>query len=322
MISFKDISVVVQGPITEFTAQTLLSVRKILPEAELILSTWNDADIEKLDYDILVLSNDPGGFEFCFDCKQLYNVNRLIVSTFEGIKKANRLYVLKIRSDMKMLGSDFLNYFGLFPNKTNYSFLNQKVLIGDVYTRSPHFTDIKNLFHIGDFFYFGEKEDLRNIFNINLATQEMASYFKSHKSPTQYNTKIFCKYFPEQFIWLSFLQKYITVDLAHPFDFNKTLIKLHDNILVSNTILINLHKAGFECLKHPFKSIQDNNLYTHTDYIFLYYKICTNKLDFLSFLYFYFKKSIFQLKWFYRKIKSIERLIRHAIKQKKETNLQ
>lgn len=54
-IDTKDISVVVQGPIDEeLTILCLNSVRKYLPDSEIILSTWKNSNIKNLDYDILV----------------------------------------------------------------------------------------------------------------------------------------------------------------------------------------------------------------------------------------------------------------------------
>ena len=53
MIDSKDISVIVQGPINKKeTPKCLKSIRKFLPEAEIILSTWQGTDISNLDYDI------------------------------------------------------------------------------------------------------------------------------------------------------------------------------------------------------------------------------------------------------------------------------
>ena len=62
MIKSTDISIVVQGSVEnrEETIKCLNSIRKILPQAEIILSTWEDSDIVNLDYDKLVLNKDPG----------------------------------------------------------------------------------------------------------------------------------------------------------------------------------------------------------------------------------------------------------------------
>ncbi|MDD2367945.1 MAG: WavE lipopolysaccharide synthesis family protein [Sulfuricurvum sp.] len=316
MVSTSDISVVVQGPINEFTRRTLQSVREILPGAELILSTWKESDLKNLDYDTLKLNDDPGGYEFCLDCGQLYNVNRLIVSTREGVKIAKRRYVLKLRSDMELHSNDFINYFHSFPTKTKYTFLNKKILIGNIYTRNPHHSYDKMLFHIGDFFYFGLKEDILTIFDIELASQNVALYFRDHKFNPKENTKIFCKYFPEQYIWISFIQKFHPINIEHRFDSNKYLIDLHDKILVSNCILIDLKKSGIDCLKYPINKIKDKDLISQNDYIYLYNKICNEKIDLESFIYFATKKVFYYMKLFYMVIKYPERRIRHYIRGK------
>lgn len=317
MILTNDISVVVQGPITEFTERTLQSIRKVLPEAELILSTWKESNLENLDYDIVKLSEDPGGYEFCLDCGQLYNVNRLIVSTREGVKIAKKHYVLKLRSDMELHTNDFINYFHSFPSKTEYTFLNKKILIGNIYTRNPHISYDKMLFHIGDFFYFGLKEDILKIFDIELATQDIASYFRNYKFQPKHSTKIFCKYFPEQYIWLSFIQKYYSIDVEHRFDSNKYLIYLHDKILVSNCILIDLKENGIDCLKYPVSKIKDKDLLSHTDYVYLYNKICNKSIHVESFIYFTIKKLLYHISLSYMIIKYPERKIRHYIRSKR-----
>ena len=60
MIDSKDISVVVQGAVNKNeTPKCLKSIRKFLPNAEIILSTWEGSDTKNLDYDILVLNKDP-----------------------------------------------------------------------------------------------------------------------------------------------------------------------------------------------------------------------------------------------------------------------
>ena len=110
-IDSTDISVVVQGAIhNKFTKKSLSSIRKYLPEAEIILSTWEGTDTSNLDYDIILLNKDPGAH--VFDCNgRVQNQNRQIVSTKNGIKKASRKYVLKIRSDMQIQGTKFLHFF-------------------------------------------------------------------------------------------------------------------------------------------------------------------------------------------------------------------
>lgn len=111
MIKSKDISVVVQGAInpTE-TPKTLKSIREYLPDAQIILSTWEGADVNGLDYDILIENKDPGTVLLISrKNKKIYNnVNRQLLSIQEGLKKVERKYTLKFRSDLILENANFL----------------------------------------------------------------------------------------------------------------------------------------------------------------------------------------------------------------------
>ena len=51
-IKSEEISVIVQGPIhKKRTKKTLQSIRTNLPNAEIILSTWEGSDVKGLDFD-------------------------------------------------------------------------------------------------------------------------------------------------------------------------------------------------------------------------------------------------------------------------------
>ena len=100
MIQPYDISVIVQGPIMggaeRLTGRAIESVRRVLPGAEIILSTWHGSDTGALACDALVLSDDPGatnwlrrGDAAALD-KKLNNGNRQIVSTRAGLARATR----------------------------------------------------------------------------------------------------------------------------------------------------------------------------------------------------------------------------------------
>ena len=136
MIDSKDISVIVQGPINKKeTPKCLKSIRKFLPEAEIILSTWQGTDISNLDYDILVLCEDPGTtlIEEFTHKKTYNNMNRQLVSTKEGLKKATRKYAMKLRSDLIFTSDRFLEYFNKFEARgNNYNLFKHKILT-DVY---------------------------------------------------------------------------------------------------------------------------------------------------------------------------------------------
>lgn len=58
-----------------------------MQNSEIVLSTWKNDDVSGLDYDKLVLSEDPGDNSIC-------NINRQIVSRLAWIKLASRKCVL------------------------------------------------------------------------------------------------------------------------------------------------------------------------------------------------------------------------------------
>ena len=88
------ISVVIQGPLHRSLAPTrgidacVASVRKHLPHAEIIVSTWADEDLSDIDADHIVTSADPGVL-LDFNGNR-HNTNRQIVSTVAGIQASSR----------------------------------------------------------------------------------------------------------------------------------------------------------------------------------------------------------------------------------------
>ena len=122
MINSKDISVVVQGAIDKINTKLCLQcIRKQFPYAEVILSTWEGSNVSNLDYDIVLFNKDPGA-ALCSNAENvLNNVNREIVSTFNGIKQAKNKYILKIRSDLILNGKNILKcFFKSFKRKPLY----------------------------------------------------------------------------------------------------------------------------------------------------------------------------------------------------------
>ena len=137
----------------KYTIKCLKSIRKKLPRAEIVLSTWEETDVSGLDYDVLVLNKDPGAYVFTSDGKK-QNQNRQILSTKNGIKKTSRKYVLKIRSDMKIMGTRFLSYFdkyNCFEDK--YRIFEKRILISSYFTRDSRVASW--IYHPSDWCFSG-----------------------------------------------------------------------------------------------------------------------------------------------------------------------
>ena len=128
-IDTRDISMVVQGAVDKVnTPCCLKSIRKHLPGAEIVLSTWEGTDIAGLDYDQVIFNKDPGA---CRDGKTNIpnNLNRQLVSSQNGIKAARKRFCAKVRSDLIFRSSGFLNYFDKFPKRNpQYQVFRERVI--------------------------------------------------------------------------------------------------------------------------------------------------------------------------------------------------
>lgn len=180
MINHKDITVVVQGPVQTFqdrpqesgiTKKCIESVRTHLPGSRIILSTWPSQDLSGLDYDELVISDDPGPnvrFLKSDGNPQYFNNNRQIVSTREGLKQVNTRYATKLRSDNFLTGNFFTELQQRYPERSkSHHFLNERVVVANVFTRQ-YAKGFRVPFHLSDFFYFGLTEDLLALWDLEL----------------------------------------------------------------------------------------------------------------------------------------------------------
>ncbi len=284
-----DISVVIQGGIDKkYIYKTLKSIRKFLPKAEIILSTWEGTNVDGLDYDILQLNEDPGAEIFTPDGKR-QNQNRQILSTKKGISLASRKYVLKLRSDMQIKGTKFLTYFGKYKKRNNNcKLLKERILINSLYTRKSLYPKVVKgkhilqpyLFHVSDWMMFGLKEDMINIWDIPLAPEpETSQFFKKYPN-LPHDCGCLTRWHAEQYIWLEFLKKN---GINHNYDnywvYDKNYEKLSELSIVNNTILLE-YKKEFDiiCQKYTYQYGDSETMHPY-DWFVLYKKYCDN--DFL-----------------------------------------
>jgi hypothetical protein len=201
MVSSRDISVVVQGLIVKgeeraiTTQKCLENIRTYLPGAEIVLSTWKGADIGGLSFDVLVLNDDPG-LQLRPDGKP-FNVNRQIISTREGLKRAQRKFAIKLRSDSLIISKKFIEQFETFnETKRAPTLFHKRVVICTLYSRNPAKMDCPLLYHPTDWFNFGQRSDLLDLWDIPLHGGELIA-----------DTWKKWRYAPEQWVWICFLRK-------------------------------------------------------------------------------------------------------------------
>jgi hypothetical protein len=260
-VATSDISVVVQGAVAGPskdgkaypTRDCLASIRRRLPGAEIVLSTWQGSDVSGLDYDRLVLSDDPGAVEFVEVPGVRNNVNRQIVTTLAGLRLATRPYALKIRTDMLVTGTGFLDVFGRFPARSDWSFFRQKVVASTIFARVPAGIPAWP-YHPGDWFFFGETPDLLDLWDLPLQPEPETTrwYVDKPRPPRDDFPLSMHRWEPEQYIWLSFLGKHTDPPCEHRWDVSRQAVLGSERSIASNLILISPRRAGLMLTKYMY----------------------------------------------------------------------
>ena len=289
-----NISVVVQGPIYPgITSQCLKSIRKFLPNAQIILSTWEGSDISGLLYDDLVINVDCGAPDSVRSDGAVSpnNINRQLLTTKNGLKKANRKYCIKLRSDLVLTNNTFIKY--LFKYKTRnktFKFFNSKVVIPSVYTKFySHINNKPVPYHPTDWWFLGLTDDIKQYFNIDFANDTNYFNWKDKLKNPQNTPYPNCieRYFTEQYYFIQAFSKKFDLrydDLTCWNDYNN---KLWQNLLVNNFIVLDTITHGIYSLKYPQTKKRNNgedksfkglcwesdykNLYLKNNFLVFYY---------------------------------------------------
>jgi len=179
-IADDEISVVIQGPVypgrPEGAGVCVESVRAVLPNAEIILSTWEGEDTSNIPPCVLTIkSTDPG----CHweTPERACNVNRLLVSTQVGLQKATRKHCLKLRSDTRLLDRRFLR----LAASNEGSIFSVPLTIANLYVRHPEKYPL--LFHVSDCVQFGLTSDLRSYWDSKLFARDYVLLPASRHAP-------------------------------------------------------------------------------------------------------------------------------------------
>lgn len=257
-----DLSIVVSGPIlgtdddkNEYTRMACASAKSFFPQGEVILSTWKGANISGIYYDILVQSDDPG--------PNNGNVNRQICSRRAGILKASRKYVLAIRSESVIKRTDFLKFIDKFNNHGDkFHFLKSRIVIPATYPASRG-----ELFHIGDWYFFGYKDDLLKFWDLPYMDD---SKFNNAEDDLVYN--------PHRYLITSFVRKFYPLNFYKKKDVTKKNRIIYENIIAENFVVTGFYEYGIESLKYPLSYKFMNKLFhKETGYTFNEWKELYNK---------------------------------------------
>lgn len=270
------ISVVVQGGVHPlFTPLCLESLRRALPRAVIILSTWKQLDPRGFDCDELVLSDDPGARYSDSENKVLNNFNRQLVSTQAGLRRVRTPYALKFRSDMVLGGADFLQFFGRYDApKTPARYFKNRILVLDYYTRNPRILPVP--FHPSDWVAFGNTRDLLDYYDIPLQPPEEFHWFLSHKKISDCFPNLLMRYAAEQYFCIRFLQKKEKVDVSCYYDAREENVTRTERFFAESLVVLDYgRQMDARFLKRRPNYLGDSgNIVRHGDWKRLYRHYC------------------------------------------------
>jgi len=251
-ISSNLISIVIQGPLyrghepERGINACIASVRRHLPEAEIITSTWIREDVNGLDTDQLVTSADPG---FFMDYSgNMINTNRQLVSTLAGIKASTRPYVMKLRADLK-LTTPALASIGAFQKNSpagRQRFFKEPITLTTLFIRDP--ARFPMLYHISDLVQFGRREDMLTFWDQPIfaedalcLTQPRKNLFGSYQGFSRIRLN------PEQALMIGMLRKCgLPIHLDHSCQIRTEDLDLWESILSHNFHVLDYETAGID----------------------------------------------------------------------------
>ncbi len=267
-IANRDITVVVQGPVQALperemeegsTARCLGSVRRHLPGAKIVLSTWPGQSLDGLDCDELLICKDPGStvMEYRADGRPcVININRQIVSSCEGLKRATTRYAMKLRSDNFLIGDSFKRLQQAFPKRAaSCRFLDERVVVANTLTIKFR-RSLPIVFYACDFFYFGLTRDLLRLWDLPLF--EDLPFDADCLGMRQSASFPGMPLSTEQVLWTTALQKFDpAIRLAHKYHATRTLQRISDLCYANNLVIDDPERIGLGlCGRHARETRQ------------------------------------------------------------------
>lgn len=263
------------------TRTGLESARRWYPRAELILSTWESFArseyLQDLSFDRLVTAADPGSGKRQDDPPRLHNVNRIIRGTQAGLAVATGVKAMKVRTDIRFIHGNAIDLGRSFTRADkSYQVLRARVLVSQMTTLNPR-RILRIPYHVCDWFFYGWKEDLVNIFDISPFEEPLFTrwYDCNPRPATDIDPKNFSRYMSEDYIWSTFLKKYRPISHEYYSQCDSCIIEESERYLVNNAIVYGNSALGIQSQKYPRRVASDlYRCYTHYEWRQLYHSYC------------------------------------------------
>ena len=259
MIKSKKITVVFQGYIdpdmlgsgakdgTDFL-YNLQQTKSALPDAKIVLSTWNSFEFPpeyntaaKLGVDKLILNPDPGGLpniKFGYDTPN--NANRQITSTRAGMALVTTKYALKLRTDSFLTDASLLSIYDEYLNTVRRDAPQSESNTLNPKRKTKAATSLKAIknksgkknnkkyspivvtsfftidpsvyehmaYHVSDWVQFGRRKALQEYWSVKPMRKKDATHFESHDQNSD------AEFFDNQFRTKLAVEQHIAVKYA------------------------------------------------------------------------------------------------------------
>lgn len=268
MIPNSEISVVIQGPLKPETRQCILSVMRVLPGAEIIVSTWENSDFSILDglSGFVLLENtdpNPNGKTYYNDIEKSapFNLNRQIVSSYNGICAATRKYVLRMRADIELQSADFLRFWDAFPERnTDYAFFQHRIIVPSMISINPDFARGYFQIQISDWVQFGTKSDMTELYNLPQMNEYDMNFYLHNPNTSlpdgliDNDSHCIWRWGSEQYLFVSNVKKkFSNLDYPHRCAVTDSVIETEKNFYINNFIVLDVCDFSFDNIKHPMR---------------------------------------------------------------------
>ncbi|WP_318477689.1 WavE lipopolysaccharide synthesis family protein [Photobacterium leiognathi] len=281
MIENENITVIVHGPVQNYqdrihheegiTERCLNSVRQHLPGSTIILSTWINQDLTRLDYDVLIEEQDVGPNK---DTVVPKNYNRQMHLLNKGLRETITPYALKLRSDNYLTGDQFKTLQQRFASTNRPTpILDERIVINANLSRRTS-KGFKVIYSLSDFFYFGRTDDLIKIWGNPSFRHNPLSPFISQKANDE--TGYPCLE-AEQIYGHLWISKLLDMPIMkHRFDASKAQIKQWEIFLANNIVIAEPNNIGLGLRKISIRKKRVNE-YSFVDWQKLYRLYCDPK---------------------------------------------
>lgn len=181
------LAIVMQGPLVQASGEAALRYRLLAPRARVVVSTWPEHEEQAHQLrcaglvDEVVINDDPGALPptTLSASAAPNNVNRMIVSSRNGIARAQRPYVIRVRSDASLDPAATMQTWFRYSDSSN-----KRLLFASRYTRHPYGFN-GYLFHISDWITAGDTQQCLQYWSAPLMSWEDATYFERVRIPSQ-----------------------------------------------------------------------------------------------------------------------------------------